>query len=193
MPLVQSGGDTTAPDILAGIISKLLSDLVARNDQVCSLTHVLTGLALMLVRRGLAVATRPYAGHTLSLLTPTCHHCEELPRGPVLPESLSLHEEWKHLPVFYFSLCSILKYAGCSEETFILALIYMDQVVQFNPDFVISSLNVRTVRCASVHVSVGSVKGWAGGASAVSPAHRRAIKRTRDALSDLLCRRCTAF
>jgi hypothetical protein len=38
---------------------------------------------------------------------------------------------------------SILKYAGCSEETFILALIYMDQVVQFNPDFVISSLNVR--------------------------------------------------
>ena len=39
---------------------------------------------------------------------------------------------------------SILKYAGCSEETFILALIYMDQVVQFNPEFVISSLNVRS-------------------------------------------------
>jgi hypothetical protein len=45
----------------------------------------------------------------------------------------------------------ILKYAGCSEETFILALIYIDQVVQFNPDFIINSLNVHRLlitRCA---------------------------------------------
>ena len=92
----------------------------------------------------------------------------------------------------------ILKYAGCSEETFILALIYMDQVrrtsplyylrqsrihlvlgcslfsattleypssstcltnasefnagqvVQFNPDFVISSLNVHRLLITSI-------------------------------------------
>ena len=58
----------------------------------------------------------------------------------------------------------IVKYAGCSEETIILALIYMDQarvtiprrgapalithaaagqVVQFNPEFVIISLNIH--------------------------------------------------
>ena len=47
---------------------------------------------------------------------------------------------------------SILKYAGCSEETFILALIYMDQVVQFNPDFVISSLNVHRLLITSIMV-----------------------------------------
>ena len=45
---------------------------------------------------------------------------------------------------------SILKYAGCSEETFILALIYMDQVVQFNPDFVISSLNVHRLLITAI-------------------------------------------
>jgi len=44
----------------------------------------------------------------------------------------------------------ILKYAGCSEETFILALIYMDQVVQFNPDFVICSLNVHRLLITSI-------------------------------------------
>eukprot|EP00316_Scyphosphaera_apsteinii_P012654 CAMPEP_0119311980 /NCGR_PEP_ID=MMETSP1333-20130426/24586_1 /TAXON_ID=418940 /ORGANISM="Scyphosphaera apsteinii, Strain RCC1455" /LENGTH=219 /DNA_ID=CAMNT_0007316501 /DNA_START=53 /DNA_END=712 /DNA_ORIENTATION=+ len=44
----------------------------------------------------------------------------------------------------------ILKYAGCSEETFILALIYMDQVVQFNPEFVISSLNVHRLLITSI-------------------------------------------
>ena len=45
---------------------------------------------------------------------------------------------------------SILKYAGCSEETFILALIYMDQVVQFNPEFVISSLNVHRLLITAI-------------------------------------------
>jgi hypothetical protein len=44
----------------------------------------------------------------------------------------------------------ILKYAGCSEETFILALIYMDQVVQFNPEFVISSLNVHRLLITAI-------------------------------------------
>lgn len=48
--------------------------------------------------------------------------------------------------------CRILKYAGCSEETFILALIYMDQVVQFNPEFVISSLNVHRLLITSIMV-----------------------------------------
>ena len=38
---LQQLGDTTAPDLLAGIISKLLSDLVARNDQVQFDLHAL--------------------------------------------------------------------------------------------------------------------------------------------------------
>lgn len=37
----------------------------------------------------------------------------------------------------------ILKYAGVSEETIILALIYMDLVVKYNPAFVITSLNIH--------------------------------------------------
>mmetsp|Transcript_32827 Transcript_32827/g.68809 ORF Transcript_32827/g.68809 Transcript_32827/m.68809 type:complete len:196 (+) Transcript_32827:215-802(+) len=44
----------------------------------------------------------------------------------------------------------ILRYAGCSEETFILALMYMDQVVQLNPEFVICSLNVHRLLITSI-------------------------------------------
>ena len=56
------------------------------------------------------------------------------------------------VPLPVASLRRILKYAGCSEETFILALIYMDQVVQFNPEFVISSLNVHRLLITSIMV-----------------------------------------
>mmetsp|Transcript_21764 Transcript_21764/g.73209 ORF Transcript_21764/g.73209 Transcript_21764/m.73209 type:complete len:224 (-) Transcript_21764:367-1038(-) len=44
----------------------------------------------------------------------------------------------------------ILKYAGVSEETMILALIYIDLVVQCNPAFVITSLNIHRLLITSV-------------------------------------------
>lgn len=80
------------------VISKLLTDLISRNDQ------------LMLVP---------------AQVTP--FHSS---RPPAITVKSYLEDR-------------ILKYAGCSEETCILALIYMDQVVQYNPDFIISSLNVH--------------------------------------------------
>jgi len=91
--------------LVVGIISKLLTDLVARNDQL------------------------PLAP---SQVTP--FHSS---RPPAITVKSYLEDR-------------ILKYAGCSEETFILALIYMDQVVQFNPDFVISSLNVHRLLITAI-------------------------------------------
>jgi len=98
-------GEASNPDVIVTVISKLLTDLVARNDQ------------LPLVP---------------TLVTP--FHSS---KPPTISVKSYLEDR-------------ILKYAGCSEETFILALIYMDQVVQFNPEFVISSLNVHRLLITSI-------------------------------------------
>jgi len=44
----------------------------------------------------------------------------------------------------------ILKYAYCSNECFILALIYIDRLIQRNPQFVITSLNVHRLLVTSI-------------------------------------------
>merc|ERR1719198_2210312 len=101
----EASSSSDSPELLAGIISKLLTDLVARNDQLP--------------------------------LVPTQVTPFHSSRPPAITVKSYLEDR-------------ILKYAGCSEETFILALIYMDQVVQFNPDFVISSLNVHRLLITSI-------------------------------------------
>lgn len=93
------------PDRIVPILSRLLGEIVARNDEM---------------------ATMP------SQITP--FHSSKPPA----------------IPVQNYIEDRILKYAGCSEETFILALIYMDQVVQYNPDFLITSLNVHRLLITSV-------------------------------------------
>jgi len=93
------------PERIVVVISKLLTDLVARNDQLP--------------------------------LSPT----QVTPFHSSKPPTISVKSYLED---------RILKYAGCSEETFILALIYMDQVVQFNPEFVISSLNVHRLLITSI-------------------------------------------
>lgn len=96
-----------------------------------------------------AAASHAITNHTIPLIEATCNFREKLFGrsvqfastiivGACLLSTLPDHR--------------ILKYAGCSEETFILALIYMDQIVQFNPDFVISSLNVHRLLITSIMV-----------------------------------------
>merc|ERR1719198_256502 len=101
----EASSSESTPDAIVAVMSRLLTDLVARNDQF------------------------PLAP---SQVTP--FHSS---KPPTISVKSYLEDR-------------ILKYAGCSEETFILALIYMDQVVQFNPDFVISSLNVHRLLITSI-------------------------------------------
>lgn len=44
----------------------------------------------------------------------------------------------------------IAKYVNCSNECYVLALMYMDRMIQRNPDFFISSLNVHRLMISSV-------------------------------------------
>jgi len=44
----------------------------------------------------------------------------------------------------------IAKYAACSGECFVLALIYIDRIIQSNPSFVVNSLNIHRLLITSV-------------------------------------------
>eukprot|EP00300_Choanocystis_sp_HF-7_P010332 c16896_g1_i2.p1 GENE.c16896_g1_i2~~c16896_g1_i2.p1 ORF type:complete len:137 (+),score=30.39 c16896_g1_i2:53-412(+) len=46
--------------------------------------------------------------------------------------------------------CRICKYVNCSNECFVLALIYMDRVIQRNTGFFISSLNIHRFLITSI-------------------------------------------
>eukprot|EP00743_Colponemidia_sp_Colp-15_P003663 GILK01003954.1.p1 GENE.GILK01003954.1~~GILK01003954.1.p1 ORF type:complete len:229 (-),score=14.68 GILK01003954.1:156-842(-) len=47
-------------------------------------------------------------------------------------------------------LCRISKYAACSNECFVLALIYIDRAVKRNNGFIVTSLNVHRLLISSV-------------------------------------------
>ena len=111
--MVGSSSDDTGtscnPDVIVTVISKLLSDLVARNDQVRIRTTSATRRALVTVQSARhgpsgsirihlllrplqqssrssllrAVAAGTDAGHALPLFKAPYDYCEELPRGPV--------------------------------------------------------------------------------------------------------------
>mmetsp|Transcript_47512 Transcript_47512/g.93443 ORF Transcript_47512/g.93443 Transcript_47512/m.93443 type:complete len:272 (+) Transcript_47512:154-969(+) len=44
----------------------------------------------------------------------------------------------------------IAKYAVCSSECFVLALVYIDRIIQSNPNFVVNSLNIHRLLITSV-------------------------------------------
>jgi hypothetical protein len=44
----------------------------------------------------------------------------------------------------------IAKYAACSGECFVLALVYIDRIIQSNPTFVVNSLNIHRLLITSV-------------------------------------------
>jgi hypothetical protein len=47
-------------------------------------------------------------------------------------------------------LLRIAKYAACSGECFVLALVYIDRIIQSNPTFVVNSLNIHRLLITSV-------------------------------------------
>mmetsp|Transcript_1914 Transcript_1914/g.2726 ORF Transcript_1914/g.2726 Transcript_1914/m.2726 type:complete len:223 (-) Transcript_1914:297-965(-) len=47
----------------------------------------------------------------------------------------------------------IAKYAACSGECFVLALVYIDRIIQSNPSFVVNSLNIHRLLITSVMIS----------------------------------------
>ena len=47
-------------------------------------------------------------------------------------------------------LARIAKYAMCSGECFVLALVYIDRIIEFNPHFIVNSLNIHRLIITSV-------------------------------------------
>jgi hypothetical protein len=76
------------------------------------------------------------------LLTDLVRRNDQLPVSPA--EITPFHSSKPPaISVSNYLVDRILKYAGVSEETMILALIYIDLVVSNNPQLVITSLNIH--------------------------------------------------
>mmetsp|Transcript_927 Transcript_927/g.2561 ORF Transcript_927/g.2561 Transcript_927/m.2561 type:complete len:240 (+) Transcript_927:281-1000(+) len=83
------------------------------------------------------------------LLTDLVHRNDQLPISPA--QITPFHSSKPPaITISNYLVDRILKYANVSEETIILALIYMDLVVQYNPEFVITSLNIHRLLITSV-------------------------------------------
>merc|ERR1711870_20595 len=50
-------------------------------------------------------------------------------------------------------LIRIAKYFGCSQECFVMAMVYLDRVVTLNPNFAISTLNIHKLVLSSVVIA----------------------------------------
>ena len=69
---------------------------------------------------------------------------------------------WWHVPHRVFGDArSILKFAACSPECFVLALVYIDRLIRGNR-FVLSSMNVHRVIITRYGTGAAGVSGWYG-------------------------------
>lgn len=71
------------------------------------------------------------------------------------PDNLKIHPSKFHAlrpPAITIKdyLLRIAKYAACSGECFVLALVYIDRIIQSNPTFVVNSLNIHRLLITSV-------------------------------------------
>ena len=50
-------------------------------------------------------------------------------------------------------LSRVAKYAACSGECFVLCLVYIDRIIQSNPNFIVNSLNIHRLLITSIMLS----------------------------------------
>lgn len=53
----------------------------------------------------------------------------------------------------YDYLTRVAKYSACSPECFVLSLVYIDRIIQSNPQFVVDSLNIHRLLITSIMLS----------------------------------------
>jgi hypothetical protein len=82
------------------------------------------------------------------VLNQLCHRNDKIPLDPknvskfhaLRPPAISILDYLER----------VSKYASCSGECFVLALIYIDRIIQSNPTFVVNSLNIHRLLITSV-------------------------------------------
>jgi len=77
--------------------------------------------------------------------------CDRNDRLPVNGKAISkFHAQRPPAISIYDYLHRIARYALCSGECFVLALVYIDRIIQQNPTFVVNSLNIHRLLITSV-------------------------------------------
>lgn len=89
----------------------------------------------------------PSLAHVLTSLVDIAPNSDKYARTrfhAVRPPSISIHDY----------LARIAKYFGCSQECFVLGLVYIDRIVKFKPEFGISNLNIHRLLVTSIMLAV---------------------------------------
>jgi len=77
--------------------------------------------------------------------------CDRNDRLPVSGKTISkFHAQRPPAITIFDYLHRISRYALCSGECFVLALVYVDRIIQQNPQFVVNSLNIHRLLITSV-------------------------------------------
>jgi hypothetical protein len=77
--------------------------------------------------------------------------CDRNDRLPVSGKAISkFHAQRPPAITIFDYLHRIARYALCSGECFVLALVYVDRIIQQNPTFVVNSLNIHRLLITSV-------------------------------------------
>jgi hypothetical protein len=77
--------------------------------------------------------------------------CDRNDRLPVSGKAISkFHAQRPPAITIFDYLHRIARYALCSGECFVLALVYVDRIIQQNPHFVVNSLNIHRLLITSV-------------------------------------------
>eukprot|EP00298_Acanthocystis_sp_HF-20_P002237 c12681_g1_i1.p1 GENE.c12681_g1_i1~~c12681_g1_i1.p1 ORF type:complete len:185 (-),score=32.75 c12681_g1_i1:41-595(-) len=70
---------------------------------------------------------------------------------PVQPEHMTIFHAYKPPAISAQDyLTRVNKYVNCSNECYVMALIYLDRLIQLNPNFMISSMNVHRLLITSI-------------------------------------------
>jgi hypothetical protein len=127
------------------VLACVLNQLCLRNDRVRSDTHADR-------RQGADASRQANCGCGTHELTVLAFHvllvCVQLPMSQkglskfhaLRPPAISIKDY----------LQRVAKYAACSGECFVLALVYIDRIIQSNPTFVVNSLNIHRLLITSI-------------------------------------------
>ena len=69
----------------------------------------------------------------------------------------------------------VAKYAACSGECFVLALVYIDRIIQSNPTFVVNSLNIHRLLITSIMLAAKFFDDQVCASATHTTAHQRCV------------------
>ena len=135
------------------VLACVLNQLCMRNDRVRSLStqHAFDSAACYCLVIHCCVVGPRHVKIVGAVLTEFLLSCCLLVQLPVSQRGVSKFHALRPPAISIKDyLQRVAKYAACSGECFVLALVYIDRIIQSNPTFVVNSLNIHRLLITSI-------------------------------------------